>query len=290
MRMPGPAVDPHDLAVILGGVPDLGDVAHVDRYALTRHHHEVPDVLQVAELALTADQIGQVALVDLAERRVLVLGAEEGDDPLDGQVERGNLLLRQLHADLPPQPAVDGDRGHARHALEPRREVVLGQLAEHHAVEVPLDADAHDRHRIGVELEELRRIGLLRQAAARPVDAVAHVVLRLAQVRAPDEVQRHPARPFRGRGLQPFEARDGADGLLDRPRDELFDLEGADPGILHAYGETRVLDVRHQIDRQTRERHDAQQDDDGHDHEHRDRPVDCQTWDAHRVPSGRDSR
>ena len=67
------AVDPHERAALLGGVLHLGDVAHVDRHALAGHDDEVPDVLEALELALAADQERRVALVDLAERRVLVL-------------------------------------------------------------------------------------------------------------------------------------------------------------------------------------------------------------------------
>ena len=52
----GLAVDAHELAALLGGVLDLGDVAQVDRHALARQHDEVADVLEALELALAADQ------------------------------------------------------------------------------------------------------------------------------------------------------------------------------------------------------------------------------------------
>ena len=40
------------------------------------------------ELARAAQQEGAVAFVDLAERDVLVLGAQQADDAVDRQVER----------------------------------------------------------------------------------------------------------------------------------------------------------------------------------------------------------
>ena len=100
----------------------------------------------LCELSLAAHEIGAVALVDLAERHVLVLGAEQVDDPVDRQVEGANLFLRELDVDLPAQAALHGDRGDAGHALEPLRQVVLGDFAQLDAVVVALDADAHDRH------------------------------------------------------------------------------------------------------------------------------------------------
>ena len=108
----------------------VGDVAHVDRHAVARQHDEVADVVEAGELARAAQQVGEVAFVDLAERHVLVLGRQQADDAVDREVERGRLLARQLDADLPAQAAVDVDRGDARHALEPRRQVVLGDVAE----------------------------------------------------------------------------------------------------------------------------------------------------------------
>ena len=70
------AVDPHEVAALLGGVLHLGDVAQVDRHAVARQDDEIADVLEALELALAAEQIGRVALIDLAERGVLVLLAQ----------------------------------------------------------------------------------------------------------------------------------------------------------------------------------------------------------------------
>ena len=144
------------------------------------------------------------------------------------QVERRDLLARQVDADLAAQAAVDGDRGDAGDALEARRQVVLRDLAQRHRIEVALDADAHDRHRGRVELEHRRRVGVFRQAAADAIEAGADFVGRLAQVGAPREVEAHVGVAFRGGRVDALEAGDGADRLLDRPRDELFHLERAD--------------------------------------------------------------
>ena len=106
---------------------------------------------------------------------------------------------------LAAQAAFDGDGGDALDALEARRQVVLGDLAQRDAVEVALDADAHDRRRVRVELEHDRRVGFLRQPAAHAIEPVADVVGRLVEVRAPREVQRDARRAFRRRRVDPLE-------------------------------------------------------------------------------------
>ena len=91
---------------VLGRVRDVGDVAQVDRHAGLGQDDEIPDLVEVLELALAAEQERPVALVDLAERDVLVLGAQHVDDAIDRQIERGDLLPRQLDVNLPAQAAV----------------------------------------------------------------------------------------------------------------------------------------------------------------------------------------
>ena len=85
---------------------DVGDVLQVDRHAVLRQHDEVRDLIEVLELTLAAQQERPVALVDLADRDVLVLGAQDVDDAIDRQVERGDLLARQLDVNLAAQAAV----------------------------------------------------------------------------------------------------------------------------------------------------------------------------------------
>ncbi len=262
---------------------DVGDVAHVDRHALAGHHDDVPDFLDVGELAGAAQQQRAVGVVDFAERNVLVLGAQDLDDAIGRQVERGDLLARQVDVDLAAQAAVDRHRGDAGDALEARRQVVLRQLAQRHRIEVAFDADAHDRHRGGVELEHRRRVGVFRQAAADAIEAGAHFVGRFAEVGAPREVEADVGIAFRRGRVDALEAGDGADRLLDRPRDQLLHLERADARVVDADRDGRHLRVGHQVDRQARQRNAAQQDDDHADHEHRDGPFDGYTRNAHRL-------
>jgi hypothetical protein len=143
----GAAVDPHQRARVLGGVLDLRDVAHVDRNVVPAEHDDVPDLLQVLELPLVPEQVRHVAFIHQAEGRVLVVGAQLADDLVDRQVEGGDLLLRQQHVDLAPQPAAGRHRGDPDDALHPRRQLALGDLAQRDPVVVSLDPEAHDRHR-----------------------------------------------------------------------------------------------------------------------------------------------
>ena len=115
------------------------------------------------------------------------------------RLSAGDLLARQVDVNLAAQAAVDGDRGDALDALEPRRQVVGRHLAQRDRVEVALDADAHDRHRVRVELEDCRRVGVLRHAAADAIDARADFVGRFVQIGAPGKLQPHLAVALRSR-------------------------------------------------------------------------------------------
>jgi hypothetical protein len=115
------AVDAREAAAVFGGVADLGDVAQVDRHAVLGHHDQVADFVDVRELSGTAEQEHAVGFEDLAERDVLVLGAQDVDHPVDRQIECGDLLAREVDADLPAQTAVDADGGDAGHTFEARR-------------------------------------------------------------------------------------------------------------------------------------------------------------------------
>ena len=158
-------------------------------HVLPRQDDEVADVVDADELPLAADEVRRVALVDLSERQVLVLRLERLHDAIDRQVQRGDLFLREVDVNLAAQAAVDGDRRDARRALEARRQVVLGQLAQRDGVVVAFDADLHDRQRVRVGLEDRRRIRFFRQAAAHAIEPAADVVGRGVEVRAPREVQ-----------------------------------------------------------------------------------------------------
>ena len=270
------AVDARERAEVLGRILDLRDVAHVDRHAGSRHDDQVTDLVQVLELALAADEVGAVALVDLAERDVLVLGAQQVDDAIDREVECADLFLRELDVDLTAQAAFDRDGGDAGHALQALRQVVLGDLAQPDAIvdSHGLEADAHDRRRARVELEHHRRLGFFRETAAHAIEPVADVVRGLVQVRAPRQVERDARRALRRGRLETLEAGDGAERLFDRPRHELFHLERSDAGVADADGDAREGHVGHQVDGQPDERQAANQHDDRRQHEHRDRTLD----------------
>ena len=264
------AVDQHERPALLGGVLHFGDVAHVDGHGVPRHHDDVANVLEALELTLAADQEGGVALVDLAKGCVLVLVAQRVDDVGHREVERRDLLFRQLDVDLPADAAVDRHGGDAVDALEARRDLVLRDLAERDGVVVALDADLRDRQLVRVELEDRWRISILRETAAHAINAGPHFVGRLRQVRAPLEVQLHPAVAFGRFRRDPHDAGHGADCLLERPGDQLLDLERADARVTGADVQRRLLELGHEIDWQPGEGDQPEQRDDCADHEHRD--------------------
>src|SRR5687767_4408164 len=134
------AVDPHERTAFLGGVEHIGDITQVNRHSLARENHQVADVVDTLELPLAAQQEGGVALVNLAERRILIFLTERLNDSVHRQVEGGDLLLRQLDVDLPPYAAVHRDGSDAIDTLEARRDIVLRDLPKRDGVVVTLDA------------------------------------------------------------------------------------------------------------------------------------------------------
>jgi hypothetical protein len=137
-------------------------------------------------------------------------------------------------------------------------------------VVVALDADAHDGHRIRVELEDGRRVGVFRHAAADTVDARPDFVGRFVQIGAPGELQADVGVALGGGRIDLLEAGNSRHRLFDRARDQLLDLERAHAGVTHSHRDARKLAFRHQIDRKARQRDGAQEDHHEADHEHRD--------------------
>jgi hypothetical protein len=114
---PRASVDPQHRSRVFGPVPHLRNIREVHRDARSRHDDQLPDLVQALELALAAEKICEVAPVDFAERNVLVLGFEHLDDAIDREVEGGDLLLRQLDANLPANAARHGHGRHSRNAF-----------------------------------------------------------------------------------------------------------------------------------------------------------------------------
>ena len=138
------AVDAHELPTLFGAVVHIRDVAHVHRHALARHDDQIPDVLDALELSLAADEERRVALVNLAQRCVLVLGTDRLDDLRDREIERLNLLLREIDVNLPAEPAANRHGGDAVHALEAGGDFVFREFAERDRVVFTLDAELDD--------------------------------------------------------------------------------------------------------------------------------------------------
>jgi len=75
--------DLQELAAVFRRVADVSDVLQEDVDAVAREDDEVADVVDVDELALAADQVCRVALVDLSERQVLVFLLRDLLDTVD---------------------------------------------------------------------------------------------------------------------------------------------------------------------------------------------------------------
>ena len=161
---------------------------------------------------------------------------------------------------------------------------VLGQLAQLDAVERAVDAldgHPHDREGVRIELVDDRRIRVLGEPGAHAIDARADLVHRLVQVVAPREVHADVADAFVRGGGDLLEAGHRAQLLLERPGEELLDLERSDAQVRHSDRDRRPRDVRQQVHGQSRQRDAPEQDDDAADHRHHDRTLDGEPRDAH---------
>ena len=263
----------------------------VDRDARARHDDEVADLVEVLELPLAANEIRAVPFVDLAERDVLVLGAQQVGDPIDRQVERRDLLFRQLDVDLAAQAAFDGhrrdararardaatdrarrSRGGARRSKSPSTPTpMMGKVFASNLNMTGASASSGSRPRT--------RSSRLRTSSAASLRSVPQAKFSVTRLEPSDDVDSSRSRPG-----------DRAHRLFERPRDELFHLERPDAGVADADGDARERDVRHQVDRQPRERQPADEDDHARQHEHRDRPLNRNTRNAHRPPPLRGRR
>ncbi len=278
----GLAVDADDAADVLAAVADDRDVAHVDRHAGARQHDQVADLVQAGELARAAQHVGEVALVDLAERHVLVLGRQQADDAVDRQARAPSssraTARRRICRRRPPLTLTAATPG----TRSSRCASVFSAMSRSWT---GLKSPSTARNRIGNAVESnlktIGGVGFLGQAGADAVDAAADVVGGDVEVGAPGEVEADDARAFARRGVDLLEAGDRADRLLERPRDRFLDLARADTRVVDADGDARQLQLRHQVDRQPQQRDRAEQDDDPAQHEHRDRAVDGDTRDAH---------
>src|SRR5690606_25527722 len=159
-----------------------GEVAQLDVLAVARDHHELADVIEVAELVDRADQVAGPTVEHAAAGEVDVLGLQALDDGVDVDVGAPELVLVEADLDLLLEPALDLDRGDVLERLEHAADVAVGDPAQ--ILEAlgageggPLAADRQGQHRVEgrVVAQDQRLLDLGRQRRLDRVDLLEDV-------------------------------------------------------------------------------------------------------------------
>ena len=160
-------------------------------------------------------------------------------------------------------------------------DLVLGHLAQRHAIVVAFDAEAHDRHRVRVLPEDLHRLGVV---GRRPRTRSRRVRMSsIASLRSVPQVKFSDTRLLPSDECE-FICSSPATALTVCSSGRVMSCSiscGPTPGYRHEHADRRVGHVRQQVDRQAGQRDAAQQDDDRADHEHRHGPCNRKSRDAH---------
>ena len=205
------------------------------------------------ELVERAHQEALRALLEAAAGEVDVLGAHAPRHDVDREAELRELLLVDEDLDLVLVAAADLDGGRAFDGLEVRLEAVFGEAgaADFRRSTTGLgrafveQREPHDGLARRVEAQQQRSLGLERQL--QQVELLAHVDAREVHVRAPEELERHVGLAGARHRAHLAHVADDADRFLDRPRDEVLDLERRGARQLGADRERRVGEVRQQV-------------------------------------------
>ena len=193
----GGAVDAHVMPHVRVRILDLRDVPDIDRHAVPRGQGHVENLLDVVELAAGAQENFEAALPDGTYRTVQVLAPDRVHDFRDGQVEGAQFLQVQVDMDLPPQAAADPDLADALDALEAVQDAFLGECPQLPRPHVRRrHREEHDGELGHIELEDGRRLDIVRQGAAPPIQSGTDFVGGHIDIGAVDELDPYGGTAF----------------------------------------------------------------------------------------------
>ena len=275
---------------LLVAVGDGGDVAHGDAAnpagegIAVGAQHDAGDTLRRVELAVGADHVAALALVDIAGRDRGVGPPQRVRDLGHGEAVAGHALGIDRDAKLPRGAAEHVHASHARHPLQAFLNHVLDEVAVGVDGAVVAGLAREDEPGDGLVLgaggadDGLSGVARL---VGHAVKAIGHEHERAIHVGADGELQLDFANAVVRRAdhaVQPLEA---LEHLLLLRDDLALDLGGRGARPVGLDGEQRLADVGRELDRDR-----LQRDETEHDHhqdrgDDRDRPVDGQPYQVH---------
>ena len=178
----------------------------------------------------------------------------------------------QQDPDLPRIDSVQLDTRHAVHTLDRSLELPVEHVIG--VGEVPLARDPQIEDGLVPERarEDKDPFDIRRQVSADRIHLGAGLDALGADVPVPAELEEYLGQVLAGRGAHPFDAAQGGERLLDRPRDQGLDLLRSRAGVGHLDEDPRKLDVREFLQRQKPNRHEADQREGHEGHDRGDRP------------------
>jgi hypothetical protein len=278
-------VGPDIGAVVLDAARHLCDIAELHRIAGNLRHHQLAKGLGIIDPPGKLDGEFTVERLHLAGGQLDIAAAERLLDICHRDVagRHGGAVEPDPHGVAPL--SVDRD---ARHAVERRQPVdhepidEIGDLGSAHPVAG--DGEPHHRIGIGVVLDDLRLLDVVRQLLADPGDGASDIVGRLVDIAADLELdggRAHSLARLRGDGL---DAADAGDTALDDLGDVRVDGGWVGAGIFGGDGDHRGIDIGQLTQWQPQHRGDSEDNDEHAHHARQHRPLDAEVGEGHPRP------
>jgi hypothetical protein len=210
---------------------------------------------------------------DAPGRQLDVLPPQCVLDVRDRHLSRRQRLAVEPDAHRIAATADDADAGDAGHGRQPVDDVALGIVGEvEHRHRIGRERERYDGVGVRVGFDDLRRIGLGRQAADHARDAVAHVVRRGVDVAVDVELDANLRALVFAIGLDLQDPLDAGDRVLDDLRYLGFDDRGRRAAVGGRDRDRRAVDVGVLAHGQPLQRHETEDYEQHAEHGRKDRP------------------
>ncbi len=210
--------------LLLGPVPDRGELPQPDQGPVPLGHHQLLEVPGAAGAAAKADGALVPVAGDPAHRGGQVLGLEGAGHLRHRHPRRLERLGPELDGELALELPRHQDLGHPGDGAELARDAGVGQPGQLGGAErVRGQRERHDRPVGVVQLLDDRLFHLRREVVPDPGDGVADVLRGLEELLLEDELDHDHGEAVLRLAQDLLHAADGGDGLLDGVEDLALD-------------------------------------------------------------------